>query len=298
MLNCVTLIQVFRYLIRQVHIKYLPSTRLYFRLAWLSTILRGSLFFEFRYIRVAKSCIVHPSYHNDVGQEYDDITITIHPKSRHSHESHANEMSHPPFKRLLNRSKPSFPIVLLQSSCYFLFVNKVFFFRIFPRCLYNKKSITRLPVNLGFFFECSTRRLTRSLRSPVRIFSGTLGSITSRCFGKWARAPPSKTSLEAWDCHRWFPPIRRSLGSISSRCSGKWARGLDVMSSGLDVVSNGWSVVIFSEGPKMFRFPIVKPSSSFTDIKTITIPAICSENNSGLLWTFPYDLVHSRDYTR
>ena len=33
----------------------------------------------------------------------------------------------------------------------------------------------------------------------------------------------------------------------------------------------------------MFGFSIVKPSFSFTDVKTITIKAICSVNNSGLL---------------
>ena len=66
---------------------------------------------------------------------------------------------------------------------------------------------------------------------------------------------------------------------------------LDVMSSGLDVVSNGWGIIIFSEGPKMFRFSIVKPSFSFTDVKAITIPAICSVNNSGLLWTINTVLV-------
>ena len=32
----------------------------------------------------------------------------------------------------------------------------------------------------------------------------------------------------------------------------------------------------------MFGFSIVKPSFSFTDAKTITIPAVCSVNNSGL----------------
>ena len=35
----------------------------------------------------------------------------------------------------------------------------------------------------------------------------------------------------------------------------------------------------------MFGFSIVKPSFSFTDVKTITIPAICSVNNSGLFST-------------
>ena len=39
---------------------------------------------------------------------------------------------------------------------------------------------------------------------------------------------------------------------------------LDVMSSGFDVVSNGWSIAIFSEGLKVFGFPIMKPSLSFT----------------------------------
>ena len=34
----------------------------------------------------------------------------------------------------------------------------------------------------------------------------------------------------------------------------------------------------------MFGFSIVKPSFSFTDVKTITIPAICSVN-SGLFTT-------------
>ena len=57
------------------------------------------------------------------------------------------------------------------------------------------------------------------------------------------------------------------------------------MFSGLDVASIGWSIVIFSEGLKMFGFSIMKPSFSFTNVKTITIPAICSVNNSGLLWT-------------
>ena len=33
------------------------------------------------------------------------------------------------------------------------------------------------------------------------------------------------------------------------------------------------------------RFSIMKPSFNFTDVKTITIPAICSVNNSGLLRT-------------
>ena len=57
------------------------------------------------------------------------------------------------------------------------------------------------------------------------------------------------------------------------------------MSSGFDMVSNGWGIVIFSEGVEVFGFPIMKPSFSFTNVKTITILAICSENNSGLLWT-------------
>ena len=33
----------------------------------------------------------------------------------------------------------------------------------------------------------------------------------------------------------------------------------------------------------MFGFSIVKPPFGFTDVKTITIPTICSVNNSGLL---------------
>ena len=33
----------------------------------------------------------------------------------------------------------------------------------------------------------------------------------------------------------------------------------------------------------MFDFSIKKPSFSFIDVKNITIPAICSVNNSGLL---------------
>lgn len=39
---------------------------------------------------------------------------------------------------------------------------------------------------------------------------------------------------------------------------------LDVMSSGSDVVSNGGGIAIFSEGLKVFGFPIMKPSLSFT----------------------------------
>ena len=30
----------------------------------------------------------------------------------------------------------------------------------------------------------------------------------------------------------------------------------------------------------MFGFPIMKPTFSFTNVKSITIPAICSVNNS------------------
>ena len=48
----------------------------------------------------------------------------------------------------------------------------------------------------------------------------------------------------------------------------------------------------------MLGFCIVKPSFSFTDVKTITIPAICSVNNSGLLWTINTVLVRKeRFYT-
>ena len=49
------------------------------------------------------------------------------------------------------------------------------------------------------------------------------------------------------------------------------------MSSGFDTVSNGCGIVIFSEGVEVFGFPIMKPSFSFTNVKTITITAICSE---------------------
>ena len=35
----------------------------------------------------------------------------------------------------------------------------------------------------------------------------------------------------------------------------------------------------------MFGFSIVKPPFSFTDVKTITIPAICSVNNNPELFT-------------
>ena len=35
----------------------------------------------------------------------------------------------------------------------------------------------------------------------------------------------------------------------------------------------------------MFGFSIVKPPFSFTNVKAITIPTICSVDNSGLLWT-------------
>ena len=59
----------------------------------------------------------------------------------------------------------------------------------------------------------------------------------------------------------------------------------DVMDSGFDLASNGWGIIIFSEGLNVFGFPIMKPSFSFTHVKTITIPAICSVNNSGMLWT-------------
>ena len=48
----------------------------------------------------------------------------------------------------------------------------------------------------------------------------------------------------------------------------------------------------------MFGFSIVKPPFSFTDVKTITIPTICSVNNSGLLSTINTVLVRKeRLYT-
>ena len=48
--------------------------------------------------------------------------------------------------------------------------------------------------------------------------------------------------------------------------------------------SNQWNL-------KYSVFFIVKPSFSFTNVKTITIPAIFSVNNSGLLWTINTVLV-------
>ena len=50
-----------------------------------------------------------------------------------------------------------------------LVANKiVFLFQIFLRCLYNKQNNTWLFVDMEFLFSCSTRYLTRSLRSHVR----------------------------------------------------------------------------------------------------------------------------------
>ena len=53
-----------------------------------------------------------------------------------------------------------------------------------------------------------------------------------------------------------------------------------IMSNTFDVVSNDWGI---DKGLKVFRFFIVKLSFSFTNIKTITVPAICSVNTSSLL---------------
>ena len=53
----------------------------------------------------------------------------------------------------------------------------------------------------------------------------------------------------------------------------------------------GWGIVIFSEGRKVFGFAIMKPSFSLTNVKSITIPAICSVNNFGLLRTIPQPLL-------
>ena len=58
---------------------------------------------------------------------------------------------------------------------------------------------------------------------------------------------------------------------------------LDVMSSGFDVVRNGGGIIIFSEGFKMFCFPFIESSFSFTNVKSIIISAICSVNNSVLM---------------
>ena len=44
----------------------------------------------------------------------------------------------------------------------------------------------------------------------------------------------------------------------------------------------------------MFGFSVGEPSFSFTDVKTITIPAVCSVNNSGLLWTINTVLVKKK----
>ena len=56
-----------------------------------------------------------------------------------------------------------------------------------------------------------------------------------------------------------------------------------------------WSA--FSEGVKVFGFPIMKPSFSFTNVKTITILAICSAvNNSGLLRTINAVLVRKKRF--
>ena len=41
-------------------------------------------------------------------------------------------------------------------------------FLVFHRCLYNKQNITCPLVDTNFIFSCSTRYLTRSLRSLVR----------------------------------------------------------------------------------------------------------------------------------
>ena len=41
----------------------------------------------------------------------------------------------------------------------------------------------------------------------------------------------------------------------------------------------------------MFGFPIMKPSFSFIDVKIITIPAICSVNNPGLIVVNDYNAV-------
>ena len=57
------------------------------------------------------------------------------------------------------------------------------------------------------------------------------------------------------------------------------------MSSSFEKVNNGWSIVILNEGLKVFGFPIMKLSFSFTNERGITILLICSVNNSELLLT-------------
>ena len=46
----------------------------------------------------------------------------------------------------------------------------------------------------------------------------------------------------------------------------------------------------------MFGFSIMKPPFSFTDVKTITIPAICSVNYSGLLSTINTVLIRKERF--
>ena len=68
-------------------------------------------------------------------------------------------------------------------------------------------------------------------------------------------------------------------------------QNIDVMPSGFDVVSNDGGIVIFKCSVFL---PLIKPSfshASFANVKTIIIPAICSVNNSGLLWTINAVLV-------
>ena len=46
----------------------------------------------------------------------------------------------------------------------------------------------------------------------------------------------------------------------------------------------------------MFSFPITKPTFSFTNAKTITIPVICSVDNSGLLRTINAVLIRKERF--
>ena len=84
---------------------------------------------------------------------------------------------------------------------------------------------------------------------------------------------------------------RRMVDCFALRWNIKVIPLSDVLSSGFGMASNGWGIIIFSEGLKVFGFSIMKPSFSFTNLKTITSRAICSVNNSGLLWTINAVLV-------
>ena len=58
-----------------------------------------------------------------------------------------------------------------------------------------------------------------------------------------------------------------------ARCQNVKMVPFDVVTGVFNVISNGRRVIIFQNGLEMFRFPVVKSSLRFSDVKIIAVTA-------------------------